>query len=78
MANRVHPTPIDADNPSGSLPAACNDWRIGDADSMSARTTTESTVDAGYTTAGASQKAKLSISFLLLWGSPYMSGYAAR
>lgn len=48
MANRVHPTLIDADNISGSLPAACIDWRIGDADSMSARTTPESTLDAGY------------------------------
>lgn len=37
MANRVHPTLLDADNSSGSLPAACNDWRFGDADSMSAR-----------------------------------------
>jgi hypothetical protein len=37
----------DADNSCGSLPAACNDWRIGDADSMSARTTTESTPNAG-------------------------------
>jgi hypothetical protein len=48
MANRVHPTPIDADNSSGSLPAVRIDWRIGDADSMSARTTPESTLDAGY------------------------------
>ena len=52
MANRVPPTPHYADNSSGSLPAACNVWRRGDADSMSARTTTESTTDAGYTTAG--------------------------
>ena len=74
MANRVHPTPTDADNSSGSLPAACNDWRIGDADSMSARTTPESTLDAGYTTAGASPKAKTSVSFLCLWGSPYTKG----
>jgi len=72
MANRVHPTLIDADNISGSLPAVRIDWRIGDADSMSARTTTESTLDAGYTTAGASPTAKLSVSFLHLWGSPYM------
>jgi hypothetical protein len=71
MANRVHPTPTDADNSSGSLPAACIDWRLGDADSMSARTTTESTLDAGYTTAGASLTAKLSVSFLRLGGSPY-------
>jgi hypothetical protein len=71
MANRVHPTPTNADNTSGSFAAARIDWRIGDADSMSARTTTKSTLDAGYTTAGASPKAKLSISFLRLWGSPY-------
>ena len=77
MANRVHPTPIDADNFSGSLPAACSDWRISDADSMSARTTAESTLDAGYTTAGAPQKAKTSISLLHLWGSPYTNCYAS-
>jgi len=71
MANRVHPTLTDADNPSGSLPAARSDWRISDADSMSARTTAESTTDAGYTTAGASPTAKLSVSLLYLWGSPY-------
>lgn len=40
MANRVHPTPHDADNYAGSLPAARNDWRRGDADSMSARDST--------------------------------------
>ncbi|MBC7619453.1 MAG: hypothetical protein H7293_10800, partial [Candidatus Saccharibacteria bacterium] len=61
----------DADNFSGSLPAVRSDWRFGDADSMSARTTTESTTDAGYTTAGASPKAKLSVSLLPLRGSPY-------
>ena len=76
MANRVHPTPIDADNSSGCLPAARNDWRFGDADSMSARTIAESTTNAGYTTAGASPTAKLSVSFLRLWGSQYMKGYA--
>ena len=65
MANRVHPTPTVADNCSGSLPAACNDWRIGDADSLSARTTAESTLDAGYTTAGISPRAKLLIT---VWG----------
>jgi hypothetical protein len=58
MANRVHPTSFDADNSSGSLPAACSDWRNGVADSMSARATTEPTTDAGYTTAGASPTAK--------------------
>ena len=73
-----HPTPTDADNPSGSLPAARNDWRISDADSMSARTKLESTLDAGYTTAGASPTAKLSVSFLHLWGSPYRKGQISR
>ena len=68
MANRVHPTPINADNSSGSSPAACNDWRMGDADSMSARITTESTLDAGYTTAGASPKAKNVGQFLAFVG----------
>jgi hypothetical protein len=71
MANRVHPTLIDADNPSGSLPAACNDWHFSDADSMSARDEYDPTLDAGYTTAGISHKAKLLISLLRLWGSPY-------
>ena len=70
MANRFHSTPIDADNFSGSLPAVRSDWRTGDADSMSPRTTTESTTDAGYTTVGASPKATLSISLLPLRGSP--------
>jgi hypothetical protein len=72
------PPPIDADNSSGSTnfssAAACTDWRNAYADSMSARTTTESTLDAGYTTAGASQTAKLSISLFRLWGSPYRKG----
>jgi len=69
MANRVHPTPIDADKSAGSLATACNnDWHTGDADSMSARATKESTSDAGYTIAGASQTAKLSVSFLHLGG----------
>src|SRR6185369_10881283 len=48
MANRVHPAPTDADNSSGSPAAACIDWRIGDADSMSARAAPEPTTDAGY------------------------------
>ena len=78
MANRVHPTPTDADNSSGSMPAACNDWRIGDADSMSARTTPESTSDAGYTTAGDSPTANTSVSLLPWWGSPYRIGQAGR
>src|SRR6185369_9241571 len=71
MANRVHPAPTDADNSSGSPAAACIDWRIGDADSMSARAAPEPTTDAGYTTAGASLKPKLSVNFLQLRGSPY-------
>jgi hypothetical protein len=74
MAKRAHPTPTDADNSSGSLPAACSDWRVGDADSMSARTTTESTPDAGYTTAGDSQTAKLSARLFQVGGSPYTKG----
>ena len=38
MATRVIPTLTDADNSYGSfMPAARNDWRFGDADSMSAR-----------------------------------------
>jgi hypothetical protein len=41
---------------------------------MLARTTAESTSDAGYTTAGDSPTAKTSISFLPLWGSPYTKG----
>jgi hypothetical protein len=71
MANRAHPTPIDADNSSGSSPAARSDWRIGDADSMSARDAYDPTTDAGYTTAGDSQTAKLSIRLLRVGGSPY-------
>ena len=69
--NRIHPIPTDADNSSGSLPAVRSDWRTGDANSMSARTTTEPTKDAGYTTAGASPTAKLSVSHLPLRGSPH-------
>ena len=38
MANRVHPTPRDADNTAGKpRSAAANDWRRGVADSISAR-----------------------------------------
>ncbi len=68
MAHRVHPTPIDADNSSGSLPAACSDWRIGDADSMSARDAYDPTTYAGYTTAGASQTSQHIGQFLALRG----------
>ena len=39
---------MDTNNPYGLFAAACSDWRFGDADGMSARTTTESTLDAGY------------------------------
>jgi hypothetical protein len=74
MANRVHPTLTDADNSCGSFAAVRSDWRIGDADSMSARDKYDPTLDAGYTTAGASPKVKLSINFLHLWGSPYTRG----
>src|SRR5688572_21485565 len=77
MANRDHPAPTDADNSSGSTAAACIDWRVGDADSMSARATPEPTVDAGYTTAGVSLTLEPSISFLHLRGSPYMTCYAS-
>ena len=47
MATRVLPAPTDADNSSGSLPAARSDWRNGDADSMSARDAYDPTTDAG-------------------------------
>ena len=39
MAKRVHHILPDADSFSGCLPAACIDWRISDADTMSARRT---------------------------------------
>ena len=74
MANRVAPTRIDAVNSAGSfMLAACSDWRsvgrfhVGTGQS-------EPTSDAGYTTACASKKPKLSISFLAFWGSPYTPG----
>ena len=64
--------PFDADNSSGSItPAACIDWRNGDADSMSARTTSESTIDAGYTTAGLSLLPQPSVSYLYFGGRWY-------
>ena len=68
MAKRVHPTPIDADNTSGSVPAVRTDWRFGDADSMSARDIDDPTSDAGYTTAGASPKSQNIGQFLELVG----------
>ena len=73
MAPRVTPTPIDADNLSGStMPAAPIDWRFGDADSMSARAIhSEPTTDAGYSTAGSTQSVDQSINLLRWRGSPY-------
>ena len=68
MAEREHPAPPDADNPSGSIADACNDWRAGDADSISARATHEPTQDAGYTTAGAYLRPTPSVNFLPLGG----------
>ena len=48
MAYRDTPTLFDADNISGSgTLAARNDWRNGDADSMSARAANEPASDAG-------------------------------
>jgi len=72
MATRETPTSLDADNSSGSRTLAVrNDWRSDAADSMSARTIKESTLDAGYTTAGFSLMPSLSVSFLYFGGSPY-------
>ena len=71
MAARVTPTELDADNSSGSLLlAARNDWRSSDADSMSARAT-QTPLQCGYTTAGSTPPANLSISFLLSLENPY-------
>ena len=75
MAYRDTPTLFDADNISGSCTlAARNDWRNGDADSMSARVSKEPTSDAGYTTAGYSLKPQLSISFLYSGGESIYDG----
>jgi hypothetical protein len=72
MATRETPTLFDADNTSGSsTPAACNEWRNGDADSMSARAANEPITDAGYTTAGFSLMPSLLVSFLYFGVSPY-------
>ena len=71
MANRLPPTPHYADNSSGLQTAACNVWRRGDADSVSARDTHDPNTDAGYTTAGALPQGPQSVSPLLLRGSPY-------
>jgi hypothetical protein len=74
MAYRSTPTLFDADNISGSRTlAARNDWRNGDADSMSARAANAPASDAGYTAAGYSLKPQLSISFLYFGVSPYMT-----
>lgn len=70
MAKRVAPSRHQADNSAGNFTsAACNDWpdvrrfHVGTDHS-------ESTPDAGYTTACASS-AILSINFLAFRGSPY-------
>lgn len=53
------------------MPTLRSDWRSGDADSVSARDTYDPTSVAECTTAGATQTAKLSVSFLPLWWSTY-------
>ena len=73
MAPRVFPTPIDADNPSGSFTlAACIDWRTGDADSMSARATTSPHQMPDIRLQAQPLPPDLSISFLSWVGSPYL------
>ena len=63
MANWVAPTRIDADNTSGSLPAARTDWRsVGRFHVGTGQI--EPTIDAGYTTACAIHQPNLSVSFL--------------
>jgi hypothetical protein len=72
MANRVTPTPLDADNLSGSFTlAACSDWRSGARRFHVGTGHFEPTHDAGYTTAGLLARPELSINSLLLGGSPY-------
>ena len=72
MANRVVPTPPDADNPAGSFTlAACNDWRVGVRRFHVGTGHLEPTHDAGYTTAGSLVLPQLSINPLLPGGSPY-------
>src|SRR5215468_8702689 len=69
MANRVTPTPPDADNPSGSfMLAACSDWRSGARRFHVGTGHVEPTHDAGYTTAGLLARPELSISSLLFGG----------
>ena len=78
MANRVAPTPFDADNSAGRCAgndarAVCSDWRsvrrfhVGTG-------RIEPTQDAGYTTAGSPFLSELSVSLLFLGGSPYTPG----
>ena len=75
MAPRVAPTPNDADNPSGSFtPAACNDWRFGDADSMSARATTSPLQTPDIRLQALPQLPDLSIALFYDGGSPYKRG----
>ena len=72
MANRVIPTPPDADNPAGSCTlAACTDWRDGVRRFHVGTGHFKPTHDAGYTTAGSPLPPQLSINLFLLGGSPY-------
>lgn len=80
MAPRVTPAAPPAENACGRFtPAASNDWRRADADSMSARALiTQPTSDAGYATAGSSLGAlHRSISHWRWRGSPYRRGWAS-
>ena len=69
MANPGPRTQPYADSSFGNLPAACNVWRCGDADSTSARTINDSAPDAGCTTAGALLTGPQSVSPLPLRGA---------
>ncbi|HTI19213.1 MAG TPA: hypothetical protein VL598_16305, partial [Trinickia sp.] len=72
MANRVIPTPSDADNSVGSFTlAACTDWRFGVADSMSARVITDPLQMPDIRLQASPQRPLRSISFLPCGGSPY-------
>lgn len=59
-------TLLVADNSVGGLPAACNNWRIGVADSMPTRDKNDPTIDDEKREAEASIKVKLSVSLLHL------------
>lgn len=73
MATRVIPTLIDADNSYGSfMPAARNDWRFGDADSMSARAIQSPHQMPDIRLQAYPSLPQLPISPLLPGGSPYM------